>query len=81
MSQIDNVLGFDWGDETTRYIGDGVYAKDCTTYSGVPAIAIRTDRTDETGIQRHFVIVLEQEFFNELKRVGDEIIDSWRNKG
>ena len=38
MSQIDHVYGMDWGD--ARYVGDGVYIRDCTDYSGIPAVAL-----------------------------------------
>ena len=65
MSQIDHVFGMDWGD--ARYVGDGVYIRDCTDYSGIPAVALRTDRENQ-----HFVIVLEAEFFDYVVRIGQE---------
>ena len=71
MSQIDHVFGMDWGD--ARYVGDGVYLRDCTDYSGIPAVALRTDRDNQ-----HFVIVLEAEFFDYVVRTGQEMLGAAR---
>ena len=71
MSQIDHVFGMDWGD--ARYVGDGVYLRDCTDYSGIPAVALRTDRENQ-----HFVIVLEAEFFDYVVRTGQELLGEAR---
>ena len=77
MSQIDSVIGIDWGD--AQYIGDGVYLLDSTHYSGVPSVAVRTDRTIDSRPQS-FVIVLEQEVFDRLARIGQAIISRQRDQ-
>lgn len=68
MDPIDNVLGMDWTE--ARYIGDGVYMKNASEHTGIPSVALRTDREDS-----HMdVIVLEDSVFDELVRAGQAAI-------
>ena len=66
MTQFDTVFGEDWGDNTgTQYIGDGVYIRDWTDWTGIPSVALRTDRGNGSN-----VIVLEQKDFNTMVKIG-----------
>ena len=68
MDKIDSILGMDWSE--ARYIGDGVYVMEAEDRQGIPAVALRTDRS-ENGSN---VIVLESEYFEELVKVGQALI-------
>ena len=70
----DKVLGLDWRE--ARYIGDGVYMADSSDLTGIPSIALRTDR--KHGHQD--VIVLEDSVFNELVHAGQALFTFIANK-
>ena len=67
MAAIDEVFGMDWAE--ARYIGDGVYMLDSSDHTGIPSVAIRTDREF-----RHFVIVLEDNVFEDMVKVGQAML-------
>ena len=71
MAAIDTVLGLDWSGAT--YLGDGVYLMDATHYTGVAAVAVRTDRE----YQNH-VIVFELEVFKDLVSKGTDMLTAWQ---
>ena len=68
MELIDNVLGIDWS--TSKYVGDGVYMTDSTSQTGMPSVALRTDRMD----QQH-IILLEKREFEDMVKTGQEIME------
>ena len=73
MSRVDSVFGLDW--EEAEHIGYGVHLLDSTHHTGIPSVALRTDRTgDDPYVPKSFVIVLEKEVFDKLVRLGQAII-------
>lgn len=79
MEIIDRWCKLDWSE--SEYIGDGVYVLDATERQGVPSIALRCDRSEGIdGPSIPMVIVLEPEFFAQVKEKGDKIIAHWNNR-
>ena len=91
MDVIDNVFGMDWTE--SQYVGDGVYVMDSTDKTGIPSVAIRTDRTAPNerhaipfekgsfnfGKEQHHVIIFEDRLFEDLVRMGRGILDKQQN--
>ena len=72
VKPVDNVFGADWS--TAQYLGDGVYMRDFTDITGIPSVALRVDRHQETAQEHHCIIVIEDSMWEDMARAGKVIL-------
>ena len=63
MDLIDRVFNLNWSD--AEHAGSVVYVMDATHLTGIPSLAVRSDRGEE-----HHVILMERTIFKNLTRYG-----------
>ena len=72
MDLIDRVFNLDWSN--AEHAGSGVFVMDATHRTGIPSVAVRSDRGEE-----HHVILMERTIFKNLTRYGRMLMDRQDN--